>query len=260
MKVEQEEPFFPHEELQDFLRHEIIRRYERKIPADAHSASLSTLLEYAGTIARQDNQNEPHSLLAQLPFSMYITANTDNLLEQALIQAGKQPYVMFFPWNEYIKNTKEMPEDVPDLDPHPDTPLIYRLFGHMEEAKTLVLTEDDYLDFLIKFANFREMIPGVVRRAFVDTALLILGFRLDDWDFKALFRSIIHQEGQGKRRDYTSIAVQLDPEDGQVIEPYKARHYFRSYFQELDFSIFWGNVEDFVMQLSEQWNKNQKEG
>lgn len=254
MAVDQGEPLFPHEELQDFLRSELLRLYHDDIPEDIRSASLNNLLEYAGTLYRQQYQNEPHQLLAQLPFPIYITTNTDDLLQQALIQQGKKPSVLFCPWNEHIEHSMDMNHDA--LEPSPDHPLVYQLFGHVQEPATMVLTEDDYFDFLIGFASRRDMIPEAVRRVFADTALLFMGFRLDDWDFKVLFRSIMSQEGN-RRRDYTNIAVQLDPEEGQVIEPQGARRYFQTYFQDSDFSIYWGSVDDFVTQLYEQWNQKQ---
>lgn len=255
MAVDQGEPLFPHEELQDFLRSEIVRLYQNGgVPEDVRSASLTKLLQYAGTLYRQYHQNEPHQLLAKLPFPIYITTNTDDLLQQALIQEGKNPHVMFCPWNAHIEHSMDMSDDVPD--PDPDNPLVYQLFGRVQEPETMVLTEDDYFDFLIGFASRRDMIPEAVRRVFADTALLFLGFRLDDWDFKVLFRSIMSQEGN-RRRDYTNIAVQLDPEEGQVIEPQGARRYFQSYFQDSDFNIYWGSVDDFVKQLYEQWQQKQ---
>ena len=41
---------------------------------------------------------------------------------------------------------------------------------------------------------------GEELRRLSDTALLFLGFRLDQGDFRVLFRSIMHQEGRSRRR------------------------------------------------------------
>ena len=91
----------------------------------------------------------------------------------------------------------------------------------------------------------KDLIPGVVRRALADTALLFLGFQMDDWNFRVLFRSIMSQEGRGRRRGYAHVAAQIDPEEGRILEPERARRYLESYFQDADISIYWGSAEDF---------------
>ena len=75
-------------------------------------------------------------------------------------------------------------------------------------------------------------------------ALLFLGFRIDDWNFRVLFRSIMSQEGRSRRHKYAHIAGQILPEEGRFLEPERARSYLESYFQDADISIYWGSVED----------------
>ena len=45
----------------------------------------------------------------------------------------------------------------------------------------------------------------------------VLGFRLDEWDFRVLFRSIVNQEGD-RRKEHTHVAVQIDPKKAASIE------------------------------------------
>ena len=101
------------------------------------------------------------------------------------------------------------------------SPLIYHLFGHHARPRSLVLTEDDYFDFLIGVTRDKDLVPVGVRRAFADSSLMFLGFRLDEWDFRVLFRSIINQEGD-RRSEHTHVAVQIDPEEGRSMEPERA--------------------------------------
>lgn len=99
----------------------------------------------------------------------------------------------------------------------------------------------------------KDLIPPVVRRALSDTALLFLGFRLDEWDFRVLFRSLMSQEGRRRRGKYSHVAVQIDPEESRTLEPERARRYIESYFHGADISIFWGSVEDFMQELQRMW-------
>jgi phosphatidylserine/phosphatidylglycerophosphate/cardiolipin synthase-like enzyme len=49
------------------------------------------------------------------------------------------------------------------------------------------------------------------------------------------------------------VAVQIDPEEGRIQEPERARRYLESYFQDADISIYWGSVEDFARELQQRW-------
>jgi hypothetical protein len=122
-----------------------------------------------------------------------------------------------------------------------------------------VLTEDDYFDFLIGATRNKDLIPEVVRRALADTALLFLGFRMEDWNFRVLFRSIMSQEGRGRRKKYSHVAAQIDPEGSRILEPERARRYLESYFEDADISIFWGSVEDLVRELVRRWKDKLKQ-
>ena len=84
---------------------------------------------------------------------------------------------------------------------------------------------------------------------------MFLGFRLDEWDFRVLFRSIMSREGSNFRRKYSHVAVQLDPEQGRNINPERARQYLQRYFQDANINIYWGNVTDFVGELAREWAK-----
>ncbi len=126
---------------------------------------------------------------------------------------------------------------------------MYHLFGRLRYPESLVLTEDDYFDYLIRATSNKELIPKPVRRALSDAALLFLGFHLDDWNFRVLFRSIMSQEGGARRLKYAHVAAQIDPEEGRILEPKRARRYLESYFQGAQISIYWGTTEDFVREL-----------
>ena len=40
-------------------------------------------------------------------------------------------------------------EEDPEYKPDKDNPLVYHLFGRLDIPESLVLTEDDYFDFLV---------------------------------------------------------------------------------------------------------------
>jgi hypothetical protein len=240
---------FPRDELIEYLRGQITQRYGDKLPDALHDASLIELFEDLGRRQREQNPADPYKVLAGLPFTVYITINASNLLGHALEAAGKQPVIELCRWNEDIEALPSIYDKEPDYRPTAERPLVYHLFGHFDEPDSLVITEDDYFDYLIGTTGNKDLIPAAVRRALTDTALLFLGFRMDDWNFRVLFRSLMSQEGRGRRSRYAHIAAQIEPEEGRTLEPERARGYLETYFQGADISLFWGTTEDFINEL-----------
>jgi hypothetical protein len=242
----------PREELIDYLRHELLERHADKLPGISPDASLSEITAALGARSRESNPADPYKVLADLPFPIYITTNAGNLLSEALRAAGKEPQVVLCRWNDDIEMLPSIYDDEPNFRPSAERPLVYHLYGTFDEPDSLVLTEDDYFDFLIGVTNNKDLIPIAVRQALADTALLFLGYRLDDWSFRVLFRSIMSQEGRSRRKKYAHIAGQILPEEGRFLEPERARAYLDSYFHDADIDIFWGSVEDFTKELLAQ--------
>ncbi len=248
---------FPRDELGDYLRGETLRRYKDILPADLQNngASLDDMIDAVGAYHRQRNPNDPFKVLANLPLPIYITTLPDNQLASALREANKKPEVAICPWNEDLAQLENIFERERDYKPTPDRPLVYHLFGRLSEPDSLVLTEDDYFDYLSGLTSNKELIPPVVRRALADSALLFLGFYLDNWDFRVVYRSIMGQQGGGRRSRYAHVAGQVEPEEGRILEPDRARQYLERYFQYADISLFWGSPEDFMREFAEHWAK-----
>jgi hypothetical protein len=208
-------------------------------------------LTQAWVVEQERNPAEPHRVLAGLSFPIYITADPSNLLIHALQQAGKDPQVMFCPWNEYTRR-KPMPFDDASYEPTPQRPLVYRLFGSYQEHESLVLTEDSHFDYLIGVTQEKDRIPARLRYTLANTALLFLGFRPDDWDFRVFFRSLMGHAGGERRLHYAHVAVQVAPEEGRMLLPKLARKFLEDYFVKGAVSIYWGQADDFVRVLHEK--------
>jgi hypothetical protein len=251
------------DELGAYLRGELVRRYPDVVPKDLGSGSLPDMLRAAWEHRRHDRPDDPFSVLARLPFKMYVTTHPTTLLEDALTAEGRWDdehprAVAFCEWNEDVDWPPSIYASEPDYEPSRDRPLVVYLFGNMEtphpgDADSLVLTENDYFNYLIGVSRNADALHPNVRSALVDNALLFLGFRLEEWDFRVLFRTIVAQQG-GRRSDkYTHVAAQIDPEEGQIRDPERARRYLEEYFGSDRVTIFWGSVDDFAARLSEAW-------
>jgi hypothetical protein len=248
----------PYDELREYLKDEIWERFGAELPPEItkDGTSLDDLMGAAGAIRRKKQPAEPYKVLAQLPLAIYITTNSNNLLAQALKEAGKDPQVAICPWNEATEQMKSIYDTEPGYQPTPQRPLVYHLFGRLNEPESIVLTEDDYFNFLIGVTRNRDQIPKDVLEAWVNSALLFVGFQLDDWQFRVLFHSLLDQQGSLLRGRYPHVAVQIEPEEGRILEPERARRYLEAYFAKgAEISLYWGSTEDFITELLAGWQQ-----
>ncbi|MBX0331191.1 CHAT domain-containing protein [Oscillochloris sp. ZM17-4] len=244
----------PRRELSAYMREEILRRYGSQLGGLRPDAPLEEVFAAAGKLRREQNPADPYQVLAKLPFKIYVTAGTDNLLVEALRAAGKSPKVEICRWNERLMRFPSVLDD-PNYTPSPEQPLIFFLFGLTKVPDSLVLTEDDYFDYLIGVTRNKKWIPPVVSDAIADSGMLFLGFRMEEWSFRVLFRSVISPEGRQRRSRYANIAGQILPEEGLFLDPERARRYLETYSRGSEISVYWGSVDDFMQELNREWEK-----
>ena len=247
-------------ELNNMIRRNIQNRFAADLPDNLKGEKVSTLdvISFGGQKLRERDTLDQHKVLASLKLPIYITTNFDNLMVEALKEAGADPQLVICPWSDRF-TADSIYDTEPDYRPTPERPLVYHLFGHFNNPDSLVLTEDDYFEFLIGVTSNKDLIPTVVRRALTDTALMFLGFQLDDWSFRIFFRSIMDLQGGGRRSRYAHIAVQVDPDEIRNLDARRAREYLETYFQDDSISIYWGQSGDFLRELAAQQQTAAKE-
>jgi hypothetical protein len=238
------------------VRDELLRYYGERLPEDLrklkvwnHDQTLKAM-KVAAESYWSHGEVSPYTRLAKLHLPVYINANYSDLLYDALVQEGYKPQVRLCPWNNKMLQKVRKEKYIFESEPTPDEPLIYHLYGHMSEPLSLVITQDDYFDYLIGMTRNKDLIPGSVLSALTSSALLFLGFRMDDWTFRVLFRVILQQEGAALLEDYSHAAVQIEPEEGRISDAGRARRFLEQYFQSGKVTLFWGNSEDFLKELS----------
>ena len=83
--------------------------------------------------------------LSELGFPLVITTNYDQLFERALMMAGKQPRAAV-----YTPNL----EPTPDYrDPSVDSPVVFKIHGDIMRPETIVITDEDYIQFVLRMSN-----------------------------------------------------------------------------------------------------------
>lgn len=234
-------PDFPHKRLVKDLQLGLGER-----------VGAGSIVEQLGALRRRRfaGRVDPYAVLAALPLPLFLLASPDPLVAEALRERGKRPVVAALPWRRGLRHALT---DAASVQPSVEAPLVYHLFGALAAPRSLVLTQDDYVDLLLRIhkPEVRDMIPPVVLERLVDSSLLFLGFQVDSWEFRAVFRTVMQQEGMESSLG-PHIAAQLDPDEGQVLDAGGARAYFERYLQGAHVDVYWGTADSFLVDLERQ--------
>ncbi len=190
--------------------------------------------------------DNPHGLLASLKLPAYLTTNYDDFMFRALRAAEQDPRREVCRWHSGLRRISSVFETEPTYRPNPANPLVFHLHGHEKEPDSLVLTEDDYLKFLINFSRDPALLPSPVRDAISASTLLFLGYRLADWNFRVLFQMLRPDP------DYISIAVLLPPGPNEPSAE-EAQQYLDDYYGAMNLKMFWGTAQEFSSELRRRW-------
>lgn len=237
--------------LREALRDSVLRRYPSLLPAELQQAEawstpqLVQALELTRAKYSVQNPTNPYRLLAQLRLPIYITAGPFDFVTRALVEAGAEPVVRICPWNKWIPKDNAIYED----EPTPEKPLVYHLFGHISIPNSLVFSEDSFFDYLIGVTLNKSLIPASVRAALTNSALLFVGFQMDDFEFRVFFRYLTAQEGREMLKFYSHAAAQVEPDEDRISDVKRTRKYLEEYFESEHIGIYWGSTEDFLKSL-----------
>jgi hypothetical protein len=190
--------------------------------------------------------DDPLQVLANLSFRVLLTTSPYTFLEAALTKAGKTPRSTVIRWRQDLRDLIDpRVPDVPAGREPGDFPLVCHLFGLESHSSSLVLTEDDYLEFLVD-VNLRrgdegtDSVPAQVRKA-LSGDLLVLGFSLNSWAFRALYTGLIKSDDA--RAEKRGICVQLPPSEAE-------KAYLHDYLQrEARFEVDWRTLSDYAAGL-----------
>jgi hypothetical protein len=131
-------------------------------------------------------------MLAALPFRMIITTNYDRLFDTALADAetrdGKRKRPLTFVYSPNEKASGDVP-----LDPTEERPVLFKLHGDIDQADSIVITEEDYITFIQRMGNpFPSVypIPENIAARMKSWSILFIGYGLKDWNLRLLLRAL----------------------------------------------------------------------
>lgn len=189
---------------------------------------------------------EPHNFLARLQLPLYITTNYDNSMLRALKLNNRNPSKLICNWNEPHLNN--LPES--DKLPSKDNPLVFYFHGYFEKPNSIVISEDDYLDFMVAISKNKKLLPPWIEEALSENSLLFLGYSMSDWNFKVIHRILAGYRGLS--RSPMNISVQLPPIAYNNDVKIKAVQYLTRYFAQQKIKVFWGSRDEFFQELKKK--------
>lgn len=123
---------------------------------------------------------ELHRQLADVPCHLFININPDTMLRKAFEEKG-------FPYHFEVYNKGEATRDVPR--PSKEQPLIYNLFGCIEEENSMVNTSGDLFDYIFSLLSGSQRLPRTLLSTLQSARIFVfLGFDFDKWYMKLLLR------------------------------------------------------------------------
>jgi len=246
---------FPFEE-----KHDLPRVAQFAAVKLSENDARDEFIRYFRTIQPPDPEDpeDPYYILARLPFPLYLTTNYDSFLYQALAQIkDKKPRQEFCRWQDELR---EGPSAFsPPYERHPATPLVFHIYGHAGQPDSLVLTEDDYLDFLETFSRDASVIPAPIG-ATKNTALLFLGYRLRDLDFRVLLRFLNLKHSKETKRIHLCVQLAEDPAEATASRALAAvEEYLEQFCEQLRINVYFGTCRQFLSELQKRWKEDTRD-
>jgi hypothetical protein len=228
VRVKRTDPTYPYHKLSEGLE---------KLPAPDFAESGS-----------------PYRILADLGFPMYLTTNQDRYLEAAIQQSTIERTAIseHYRWSEDMMPISDSPLADKAFRPDAGSPVVYHLYGYSgrDYEDSLILSEDDYLSFVVGVTNEQTTLPPPVWMSLTKNSLMFLGFEWDDLGFRAMLQAILPRVQHGVGKVSPNVSVQLNPgADNAMIE------YVRGYFSKMNFSVYLGTPAEFTAELKERWDR-----
>lgn len=184
---------------------------------------------------------EVHNILAGWPLNVVLTTNFDNLMERAFSKQDKDPSKAVY---DRFGDQKEI-----DLAPQVETPLVYKLHGSLENLDSMIVTEDNYIDFLINLIEGNPKVPDIIKNVFRGCSILFIGYGLKDWNIRVLLRYF-------RRTDIRSFAVQRNTKALSDAEAQREWDSIVLYWEHKKVSVYNCDALAFLRELDRRYRES----
>lgn len=189
-----------------------------------------------------------HQNLAEVDFYLIITTTPGNMTYEALTKTKKAKT----PIKDYYNFKGNKPGNV--IMGTVDSPLMYYLYGSVDNAKSLLLTENDLLDYLVSLISQKPPLPDNIRSELQDEnkSFLFLGFGFRHWYLRILLHVL---QGEYKKESLSFALEQFTPESAAEID--RNAFYFMTSGPKIH--LFKGELNSFVERLRQKYEESTQE-
>ncbi|MEM9887688.1 MAG: SIR2 family protein [Bacteroidota bacterium] len=170
--------------------------------------------------------------LAQIPFNIIVTLTADNLLERTFDTNGFDYHSDFYFRNRKASDTFK--------EPTKQKPLIYNLLGSLQRPESLVLTHEDFFDYLQSVFTSNSMndeLKDSLERA---DRYIFLGLPYEKWYFQLLLRVLSMHSDKLKKIKRLALKEFENPE------------LYHIYQEEFKFNFIPNDVNGFIDSLHQK--------
>lgn len=121
-----------------------------------------------------------HRQLARIPCHLLISTTADMRFRQAFEEQGIDYQYQFY--------NKKLPSSTRPLPPTKENPLLFNLFGSIQDPDSLIFTHSDLFDFLFSILGDNKLPPELLQSVKQAEFFLFLGFDFDKWYLRLLLR------------------------------------------------------------------------
>jgi hypothetical protein len=189
---------------------------------------------------------EIHNLLAGWPIKVVLTTNYDNLMERAFSKKDKDPAKAIY--------QRDGDQEQIQTPPSVEKPLVYKLHGSLEDVDSMVITEDNYIDFLISLVEGNPKLPDAVSAIFRTDSILFVGYGLKDWNIRVLLRYF------RRDNDIRSFAVQRGLSAAANGDASREWESIVLYWERKNISIYNCDALTFVRELDRRYREGTANG
>jgi TIR domain/SIR2-like domain len=140
------------------------------------------------------------NMLASLPFRLIVNTSPGFSAARAFKSVKSQTYFDFY--------DRTAPARVYLPDPSVEVPVVYGLYGSLQQPSSMILSDNDRFDFLISIITETPPLPQKLTSALCDPrqSFLFLGFNLTQWQLRMLTYVVLRKV----QRENKSFALELE--------------------------------------------------
>jgi len=241
---------FPQSKLPSLLAAELLERERVQERGRFKNLPPSAIINELAERHFDGDEDEPHRILAGLPLSLYVTTNWDGFMASALRWHRRKTTVEYCRWRD---ERIDFPPGYEELRSSPQAPLVFQMYGSDTDSTSLVLTEDDHLDFLRAITAVPQRLPDPLKSKLTTAMLLFLGYDLRRLDCRLLLRGVVAHL-KDLRRDRIAL-LQVDPEENDPPRVGELKKYMEGCCKDAQIDVFWGSVRDFLRELRDRYTE-----